>query len=50
MDIEDYTKLLKEKEWKEKRETILKRDDYTCQKCGKEGFRIVHSFFQDIQK
>lgn len=38
MNIEEYAELLKTSEWKEKRESILKRDDYTCQKCGRRGF------------
>ena len=38
MNIEEYAQLLKSKEWKEKRESILKRDDYTCQKCRRRGF------------
>ena len=38
MNLEEYADLLKQKEWKDKRESILKRDDYTCQKCGRRGF------------
>jgi len=38
MNIEEYAELLDRKEWKNKRESILKRDDYTCQKCGRRGF------------
>ena len=38
MNIEEYAELLERKEWKNKRESILKRDDYTCQKCGRRGF------------
>lgn len=38
MNIEEYAELLETKEWQEKREAILKRDDYTCQKCGHRGF------------
>lgn len=38
MNIEEYAELLERKEWKDKRESILKRDDYTCQKCGRRGF------------
>ena len=38
MNIEEYAQLLKNKEWEKKRESILKRDDYTCQKCGCRGF------------
>ena len=30
-----YEELLNTVEWREKREKILKRDDYYCQKCGK---------------
>lgn len=53
MDIEEYIDLLKEKEWKEKRETILKRDDYTCQKCGKRGFSyraFIFSGYSEIDE
>ena len=53
MDIEDYTKLLEEKEWKEKRDAILKRDDYTCQKCGKRGFSyraFIFSGYSEIDE
>ena len=38
MNIEEYAQSLRSKEWQEKRETILKRDDYTCQTCGRRGF------------
>ena len=38
MNAEKYAELLERNEWKEKRESILKRDDYTCQKCGRRGF------------
>lgn len=38
MNIEEYAQSLKSKEWQDKREAILKRDDYTCQKCGRRGF------------
>ena len=38
MNIEEYAELLERKEWKDKRESILKRDDYICQKCGRRGF------------
>ena len=38
MNLEEYAELLERKEWKDKRESILKRDDYTCQKCGRRGF------------
>lgn len=38
MNPEKYAELLERKEWKEKRESILKRNDYTCQKCGRRGF------------
>ena len=38
MNIEEYAQSLRSKEWQDKREAILKRDDYTCQKCGRRGF------------
>ena len=38
MNIEEYAELLERKKWKDKRESILKRDDYICQKCGRRGF------------
>ena len=38
MNLEEYAELLERKEWKDKRESILKRDDYTCQMCGRRGF------------
>ena len=38
MNIEEYAELLDRKEWKDKRESILKRDDYTCQKCERRRF------------
>lgn len=48
MNIEEYAELLDRKEWKNKRESILKRDDYTCQKCGRRGFSFRHSRSLDI--
>ena len=38
MTTEEYAELLEREEWKDKRESILKRDNYTCQKCGRRGF------------
>lgn len=38
MNIEEYAQSLRSKKWQDKREAILKRDDYTCQKCGRRGF------------
>ena len=34
MNKEEYNKLLQTPQWKECRQKILKRDNYTCQKCG----------------
>lgn len=56
MNLEEYAELLERKEWKDKRESILKRDDYTCQKCGRRGFSFRsfkisgYSEFNDFMK
>lgn len=38
----EYSILLRRKEWKRKRAIILKRDKYTCQKCGAKKYLHVH--------
>jgi len=35
MSDESYNELLKSQEWQDKRREILKRDTYSCQRCGK---------------
>lgn len=43
-----YAQLLTTIEWKEKRDEILKRDDYTCQVCkkpGSEDFLLKNKYF-----
>ena len=56
MNIEEYVELLERKEWKDKRESILKRDNYTCQKCGRRRFSFRsfkisgYSEFNDFMK
>ena len=38
-----YSDLLNSPQWQAKREVILKRDNYTCQKCeGKENLHVHH--------
>ena len=33
MNKDEYSELLKDWRWKERRTEILERDDYTCQRC-----------------
>ena len=41
----EYSKLLTRPEWKEKRDVILKRDNYTCVKCGSKRMLQVHHLY-----
>lgn len=42
----EYSSLLKRKEWKTKRNFILKRDNYCCKKCGdKQKLQVHHIFY-----
>lgn len=41
-DATAYGALLLKEEWKEKRKTILERDDYKCRNCGSENELQVH--------
>lgn len=36
-----YRQLLLDPIWKNKREEILKRDNYTCTECGAKGIALV---------
>lgn len=45
MDKTSYKELLKTKEWKECREKILARDNYTCKNCGSTKYLNVHHKF-----
>ena len=41
-----YEDLLKTEEWKDKRDTILKRDDYKCRFCGKAcNLQVHHKYY-----
>lgn len=42
-----YEDLLKTKQWKEKREEILKRDNYKCQYCGRNNceLHVHHKYY-----
>ena len=41
-----YKELLLDPKWKQKREQILKRDDYTCQWCGcKTNLNVHHKYY-----
>lgn len=47
---EEYSKLLKQKEWKQKRLEILTRDDFTCQDClrkdeGGKNLQVHHNYY-----
>jgi hypothetical protein len=43
MDKETYQRLLQHPNWQKKRVEILKRDDFTCQDCGKTNIELhVH--------
>jgi hypothetical protein len=47
---EEYSKLLKKKEWKQKRLEILNRDDFTCQDClrkdiGGKNLQVHHNYY-----
>ncbi len=46
MTKEEYSKLLKAPEWRNKRLQILKRDNYTCQKCySKDNLHVHHIYY-----
>lgn len=46
----DYKKQLSDKRWKEKRNSILKRDHDNCQLCGSRYNLQVHHKFYDMNK
>jgi len=37
-----YQRYMKSPEWKAKRKIVLKRDSYTCQKCGVRSYKGLH--------
>ena len=46
MNKKDYKELLKREEWKNKRKTILKRDNYKCVKCNcKKTLHVHHTYY-----
>lgn len=46
---QSYDDLLKTDEWKNKRDKILKRDNYTCKHCGKtNGILQVHHKYYNV--
>ncbi len=47
-----YKQYLKSKEWDKKRKSTLKRDNYTCQKCGSKSkkLEVHHSTYDRIYK
>lgn len=46
MTKKEYAEALRSFEWREKREVILKRDSYTCTKCGcKEDLQVHHTYY-----
>jgi 5-methylcytosine-specific restriction endonuclease McrA len=44
---QSYNELLKTPEWKNKRDKILKRDNYTCRHCGKTDtiLQVHHKYY-----
>ena len=45
----DYSKYLKSQEWKKKREEVLERDGYKCQKCeATENLQVHHLTYKNI--
>ncbi len=46
MNRRDYIKALKAPEWKEKRQIILKRDNYKCVVCNcKDNLHVHHKYY-----
>ena len=54
--LSPYAQLLQRKEWQQKREDILKKDNHRCTKCGtratksiwiKEKQKKLHFFFKE---
>ena len=44
----NYTELLKDRRWKEKRDKILRRDGYKCTVCGStHDLQVHHTFYYD---
>ena len=46
---EYYNEYLKSDEWKRKRYVVLKRDDWTCQYCGKKATQVHHLKYAKYQ-
>ena len=50
MPNKTYTRLLADKQWKDKRVGILKRDNNKCRECGREQRLQVHHLYYDTAK
>ena len=44
-----YREYLKSDEWKRKRYVVLKRDNWTCQYCGKKATQVHHLKYAKYQ-
>lgn len=50
MNKQEYKELLQRKEWQDKREVILKRDNHKCVKCNRNKKLHVHHTYYLIGK
>lgn len=50
-DPDEYRRYLRSRSWKKKRMKRLKKDNFTCQRCGrKTNLQIHHKTYKNIYK